>query len=135
MIDVIGGRICIRAIALAAVVCGLAVGGCGSDDDADGSGDERSGQEAGFSKSSDFVATGDDKQQIRQVLEAIQKDFGNVDGAAYCDKLIPSEQREIAAYGRNFGTGTTCVGTMNNVARKTKKTGIKQLRNPITLNC
>ncbi len=132
----IDGRFSIRAIALVAVaVFALAAGACGSDDDGDGAGDgagDRASETgADFEKSSDFAATGSDEQQIEQVLDGIQADFVNVDGAAYCDKVIPAERREIEAFGRNYRHGTTCVGVVNNLARETNKTGVKQ--NPTKL--
>jgi hypothetical protein len=103
---------------IAVVLGASAVAGCGSDDDGDASGSE--------GDTTEFVATGSDEQQIEQVLVGIQKDYDNVDGAAYCAKVTEKEQRDIVGFGRNFGRGTTCINVINRVARETRAAGVVQ---------
>ena len=108
----------LTGFAVAALLAVGAIAGCGGDDD----GDAGASQDGG----SEFVATGSDEQQIKQVLQGIQKDFDNVDGVAYCDKVTKAEQKDIIGYGRNFGKGETCVDVIEAVARETKLSGVEQ---------
>lgn len=111
-----------RASACALVGAALIFGACGSEDD-DG------GAQAGSSEAgggSEFVATGSDEQQIRQVLRGIQEDFDNVDGAAFCDKVVEADQREIVQFGRNFNKGKTCVEVIETAAAEARAKDVEQ---------
>jgi hypothetical protein len=110
-----------RVSACALVGAALILGACGSEDDG--------GAQAGSSEAGDgseFVATGSDEQQIRQVLRGIQEDFDNVDGAAFCDKVVESDQREIVRFGRNYNKGKTCVEVIETTGAEARATGVEQ---------
>jgi hypothetical protein len=116
------------AVTCALVGAVIAIGACGSSDDDGGSQGGAAAADRGGSGSgdSDFVATGSDEQQIRQVLHSVQEDYIEGDGPAFCDKLVAAEQRDVAAFGRNYGMGETCVETIEKASTKARAGGIEQ---------
>jgi hypothetical protein len=108
----------LTGLAVAAVLAIGVVAGCGGDDDDDAGASQDGGSE--------FVATGSDEQQIKQVLHGIQEDFDNVDAPAFCAKVSKAEKRDIIGYGRNFDKGLTCLDVIEKVARETSISGVEQ---------
>jgi hypothetical protein len=121
-----GWFLTVRGVAACALAgAALVTGACGSDDGDDG-GDGAQARPATNGESREFVATGGDAQQIRQVLHEAQEDFDRGDGEAFCDKLVPADRRDVAAFGRAIGNGTTCVGTIEKTAAEAKAKRIVQ---------
>lgn len=112
------------AAACALMGAALIAGACGSDDDDGGS--QGAAQADSSGGGSEFVATGSDSQQIRQVLHGIQEDFDNVDGKAFCDKVVEADQRDIAAFGRNYDKGKTCVDVIETTGAEARAKRVVQ---------
>jgi hypothetical protein len=111
-------RLCVSvSAALAALVCG----GCGTQDD---EGAQSRAAVTGPSAADPSVAG--DEDEIASVLRVVQEDYDSGDGRAYCDKLIASEQREVAAFGRSVDRGTTCESTIEASSRLGKEKGVEQ---------
>lgn len=120
----IDGRFFIHAVVSVTIaVFALGVAACGSGEDGDSAAQE---QGSASKDGEDFVATGNDKEQIKQVLHQIQEDFENVDAAGFCSKTTAAERREVAAFGRNYKHGTTCVAVIDNQAKAASKAGVEQ---------
>lgn len=91
-------RVVVLTVGVGVVLAGW---GCGSDPENDS-----------VKTTSSRAAPTNDEEQIKAVLREIQEDYDAGDGEAYCRKLIEGERQEVAAFGRNFGRGSSCVETI-----------------------
>ncbi len=121
-------------ICLVVSVLAVAGAGCGSDDETDGDGgavaqreqaDATAGQGADTARDGGAGASSDE-ERIEQVLKGAQKDFVAMDGEAYCARLVPAEQRDVVAFGRNIGYGKTCAETIAKASKATQEQGVEE---------
>lgn len=113
---------------LTAVALAAGAIACGADDgDSDRA---QSGTNAADSTGSDSDATkpltGNDKQQIRQLLKNLQADYIKGDAVSYCSSLTAAGRKQVARVGRPYGLGDTCEDFISQTSAMARDTKVKQ---------
>lgn len=127
MQDTVMGRIrlrtaargCVAALTAAALATGTAA--CGSDE----GGDAGTGQ-AKSKGPTPKPLTGNDEQQVRQLVKNVQIYFIKGDGENYCESLTAAGRKMVGEVGRPYRMGNTCEEFISRTAELTRKAKVKQ---------
>jgi hypothetical protein len=112
-----GGNVT-RAAVLATIALAAVAGACGSDDS--------SGPDQAKSNSSIKPPTGNDKQQIGQLIKNMQAYYIQGDAENYCASLTAGGRKMVAEVGKPYKMGSSCEEFISRTSKLTRQAKIKQ---------